>query len=137
MERTPQRSASPNRLGLGRSLRILSGADFLAIRRKDRAVRDAVLRIGWRPREDGETRLGLAVSRRAGSAVKRNRIKRVVREAFRLDRQLYPRGLDLVVMPVDPDRAAVLVLVRRSLRSLTRRIGDATGPGRVTSEGAG
>jgi ribonuclease P protein component len=49
-------------------------------------------------RGDGTTRLGLAVSRKtARRAVDRNRIKRRVREGFRL-RQGLLSGLDIVVI---------------------------------------
>jgi ribonuclease P protein component len=52
------------------------------------------------PNDVGHPRLGLAVSRRAGNAVVRNRIRRLLREAFRL-RQHHlasrDRGYDLVI----------------------------------------
>jgi len=44
-------------------------------------------------------RLGLAVTRKSGNAVWRNRIKRVVREFFRLHQRYIPQGLDIVVVP--------------------------------------
>jgi len=51
-------------------------------------------------RTDGETsRLGLAVSRKVGKAVKRNRIKRRIRDIFRCRKQELPGSYDLVVYP--------------------------------------
>lgn len=53
-----------------------------------------------RNREDGGTwRLGLAVTRKTGCAVMRNRVKRVVREFFRLNQGRLASGHDLVVVP--------------------------------------
>jgi ribonuclease P protein component len=56
-----------------------------------------------RPNELAITRLGLSVSRKVGSAPHRNRIKRRIREAFRLNRPSLPVGYDLVVV-VRPHR---------------------------------
>ncbi len=49
-------------------------------------------------RPESQARLGLAVTRKAGPAVSRNRIKRVLREFFRLHRQGLP-GMDIVITP--------------------------------------
>ena len=55
--------------------------------------------VVW-PRLDGDPRprLGLTVSRKVGGAVRRNRVKRVVREVFRRHRELFPPGCDVVVI---------------------------------------
>ena len=47
---------------------------------------------------DDEARLGLSVSRKVGGAVDRNRVKRLLREAFAAEAQIVPGGHDLVVV---------------------------------------
>ena len=51
-------------------------------------------------RGNGESyaRLGITVSRKVGRAHTRNRIKRCVREAFRLNKEAMPAGWDLVLV---------------------------------------
>jgi ribonuclease P protein component len=73
------------------------------------------------------TRLGLSVGRVIWkSAVKRNRVRRVFREAFRLSYPKLPRGLDVVMIParpkLDPNLQATCTelvdLVERAARKL-------------------
>jgi ribonuclease P protein component len=51
-----------------------------------------------RPGADEPPRLGVVASRKVGPAVARNRAKRLVREAFRLHPEVFPRGVDVVVI---------------------------------------
>jgi ribonuclease P protein component len=47
---------------------------------------------------ENETRLGIVASRKMGGAVRRNRAKRLVRETFRRNSNLFPPNVDLVVI---------------------------------------
>jgi ribonuclease P protein component len=51
-----------------------------------------------RPNDLAHARLGLSVSRRVGTAPRRNLIKRRLREAFRLLQHDFPRGYDLIIV---------------------------------------
>jgi ribonuclease P protein component len=48
------------------------------------------------PNTSSHTRLGITVTKKVGTAVERNRIKRVVREVFRRNRHLFPPSHDVV-----------------------------------------
>ncbi|MAX24229.1 MAG: ribonuclease P protein component [Phycisphaeraceae bacterium] len=50
------------------------------------------------PNEVGFCRLGLSVSRKVGNAVMRHRIKRLLRESFRLSQMEHPGGYDIVIV---------------------------------------
>lgn len=63
-------------------------------------------------------RLGLSVSRKFGNAVRRNRLRRLYREAFRLTRVHLPVGLDLVLIP----RKAEMPDLERLKKALPRLV---------------
>ena len=59
-------------------------------------------------------RLGISIGRRVGTAVRRNRIKRLLREAFRLEQRGMPAGVDLIVQ-VRPHEPRALQDYREAL----------------------
>ena len=104
-----------------KSLHVRRPAEFAAV--YDAKVRDArgPLTAYAKPNDLGHPRLGLSVSRRVGTAPRRNRIKRLLRESFRLMQHDLPRGYDLVIV-VRPHEPQLLADYQRLLSALAIKL---------------
>lgn len=121
--------------GFDKSLRLLRREDFLTAQRQGRRVHSAHLVIVLRDRGEGPARLGLVTSRKVGNAVRRNAIRRCLREVFRLHRDLFPSGHDVVIIARDGAGAVATAEIRAEILStLARRRGPPRKPS--TTEGA-
>jgi ribonuclease P protein component len=81
--------------------RIRKRRDYLRIQADGLRVSLAhfvLILVAKTPAEGAEPRLGVTASRKIGGAVQRNRAKRLVKEAFRARRELFPADIDLVVI---------------------------------------
>jgi len=103
-----------------KSARVRSRLDFAAVYERGLRIGDGCLSLISLANDDSRTRLGLAVSKRCGNSVRRNRLKRRLREAFRLSQAELPTGLDLVFQP-RAETPIQLAALRKSLVSLTKR----------------
>src|SRR5262245_810115 len=95
-------------------------ADFEAVYDRRRSAADGTLVVYARENGLAYSRVGLSVSRKFGSAVRRNRIRRLLREAYRLTKEELPTGYDLVLIPRPLDEYE-LDDIRKSLAKLTRQ----------------
>lgn len=83
----------------------------------------AVAHLGPRQPANGKgPRLGVSVSKDHGGAVRRNKLKRLLREAFRLERHRLPDDLDLVLIPRQRADDFPLAELRAELVALIERV---------------
>ncbi|HZZ72780.1 MAG TPA: ribonuclease P protein component [Pirellulales bacterium] len=102
--------------------RVKKGADFDRAFRGRKSAADANLVVYAARNDAANARLGLSVSRKVGNAVRRNRWKRLLREAFRLAQASLPRSIDLILIP----RADAEPELRRLSKSLVKLARQAT-----------
>jgi ribonuclease P protein component len=99
--------------------RIKDPADFRRAFDRKRSVSDAVLIVYGVENELDHPRLGVSVSRkRIRKANDRNYVKRLIREAFRLNKSDLPAGVDLIVLSRGPK--PTFEAVNASLPALAR-----------------
>jgi ribonuclease P protein component len=100
-------------------------AEFREVKRRGRKFADAFFSLSVLANHETYPRLGLSIATRTfGSAVARNRIKRVARESFRLNQHSLP-PVDVTVSAREAARSAKLSDLRASLnqhwKSITQR----------------
>ena len=78
--------------------RLLHRFEFLAVTRKGRRYSTRFFLVFLRANRMGRPRLGIVVSKKVGNAVKRNYMKRRIREFFRLHKDRLPSSSDIVVV---------------------------------------
>jgi ribonuclease P protein component len=109
-----------------RSLRLLRHSDFERVYKRGRRHFARNLTVFFLARAEGkDLRVGFTVGRRLGGAVERNRMKRRLREAVRLDRPSERMPVDVVMNP----KKAILTVdfgeLRNEVRGAFRAIGNA------------
>lgn len=83
-------------LSFNKSFRLLNKSDFQNLRNGSRFFISDILIFYFKKNDLKHDRLGIAVSKKYGNAVKRNKVKRLLRESFRKHKS-YQDSNDLIV----------------------------------------
>lgn len=88
--------------------------------------RSAAVRLAalyWRPNGGEQRRVATVVGRRVGNAVRRNRVRRRLREALRRNLHLVAPGFDLVVIARGAAARATFAEIEEAIRALLVKAG--------------
>jgi len=94
-------STAPARRTFPKGARLLKRGEFRRVYDEGQRRSGSLAAVFFRPNGLPATRLGITVPARIGGAVIRNRVKRRLREAFRLNRAALAPGWDIVINPRD------------------------------------
>ncbi len=108
--------------GLSKEERIRKRRDFLRLKRGGTRVSGGDFVIVAHPNELNFCRLGISVGKRIGKAHTRNRIKRLVREVFRLNKKAFPPSTDIMIIVIKTPKLLSFVPFENDILKLTQRL---------------
>jgi len=114
--------AYPVRYSFTKFDRILKRHEFIALAKSGRRIQNEYFIAVFSPARHGRSRLGVTVTKKVGRAVKRNRIKRLVREYFRLNRQFLSGEWDINIIAKNRITDITSENAYRSLQNIFDRI---------------
>ncbi len=102
--------------------RVRRGADFRRAYAQGRWAGNHALAVYVVENGLGWSRVGLSVGRRVGKAIQRNRLRRRLREVFRLMRPTLPSGLDIIFVARGLPQANYHDLARRVTKLVAKAL---------------
>ena len=76
----------------------LSNSEFSIVYKNGKSLANKYLVMYVLKNEDGKSKLGISVSKKVGNSIVRHRLARLIRESYRLNRELFNSGLNIVVI---------------------------------------
>ena len=97
--------------------------DFSRVYRKGKVRGGKLLVLYSLPNGTGKSRMGISVSKRVGNSVVRHRVKRLIRESWRLSLAEFRQGYDLVVVARNAAKGTTYEEIRSALLCLAKDAG--------------
>lgn len=108
---------------LPKSCLLRKNKKFQAVYRVGKSYANRQLVLYLLPNNSSERRVGFAAGKRLGNAVTRNRVKRLLREAYRLNQHRLSLGFDIIIVGRQPIVGEKLPTVVSAFRHICGRAG--------------
>jgi len=108
-----------------KQFRLLQRSQFVSLAGSKTVVSGRLFLVIWKQNSVGRPRLGITASKKTGNAVVRNRMKRCVREFFRLHRSILP-AVDLNVIVRRQAAENTTAVLYEELQRTFQQIGSCT-----------
>ena len=103
--------------------RLKKNAEFRAVYRKGKSFSNNLLVLYVYRNKKSINRLGISVSKKVGKSVIRNRIKRLIKENFRLNIEEIKVGYDLVFIARNLSNGKSYIEIENSMKNLIKKAG--------------
>ena len=97
-------------------------ADFQKVYQNGKSAANSLLVLYARRRDDDHNRVGISVSKKVGNSLVRHRLRRLIRESYRLNELKFGKGLDMVFIARPGAREASFPDTERAVLHLMRKM---------------
>ena len=111
-------ASAPKHFSFTKEERLLKRIQFLNVTEDGKKLLTRSFIIFLKPNNLAFSRIGITASRKVGGSVARNRVKRIVREFFRLNKSRIEKGIDIVVIAKREAAGKGFVEVSRELEKV-------------------
>ena len=113
-------------MALPKEFRLRKRIDFEGFKKKGRIFSSNFIRLKISRRGDSGSKFAFAIPKRIGSAVKRNRIRRILSEWIRMNIEAFPQGHNWLLIVVGANHSEVKLsdALREDIAALSKRVRD-------------
>lgn len=97
-------------------------ADFQKVYQNGKSAANSLLVLYVYKREDEKNRIGISVSKKVGNSVVRHRLKRLIKESYRLNEIKFDGGLDMIFIARPGAREAGFSETERAVLHLMKKM---------------
>lgn len=110
-------------MGIPSNIRIKKNTDYQTVFKKGKQISGRGVILYYSKNSAQDTRVGIIVSKKVGNAVVRNRIKRIIREIFRLNWPDIKSGYDIIIITRKSIREKSFHDIEKTFIDIMRRAG--------------